>query len=196
MADFFRKKTIEWARKLRKNIAYLLENDAVPRIKDIILEDYDFNLNDIANPKSILAPDLYYDDFSKRLDDFDYIDITSDGAKIMTPDMFNFNFKDGLEVVETVLEGLVGRYVEVDHEDYRRVTGRSTYRGRRQPVYLIKYTKEVRDWEKDLDKKFEEYPFSNTPPIDIFSRAEEFVEENMGRWLDEAIQKSQKEFKV
>lgn len=196
MPDFFKKKTITWGRKLQDKLVFVLENNAIPRIKDIILEDYDFNLNDVANPKSKLAPDGYVGEFTKRLNSFDYLDKTSKGVKLITPDMENFDFRDGLEVVETVLEGLVGRYIEVEHDDYQRATGRSTYRGKRAEVYLIKYNNEVRDWEKDLDKKFEEYAFSNTPPIDIFARAEIFVNENMERWIEEAVEKSQKEFKI
>jgi hypothetical protein len=196
MPDFFKKKTIRWGRELRSKLVDILEEDAIPRIKDIIMEDYDFNLNDIANPKSKLAPDNYAGEFLKRLDDFDYIDLTAKGVRLTTPDMENFDFRDGLEPVETILEGMIGRYVEVEHDDYQRVTGRSTYRGKRMDVYLIKYTNEVRDWEKDLDKKFEEYAFSNSPPIDIFERAEIFVNENMEKWIDDAIKKSQKEFEV
>lgn len=197
MGRFFKDKTEKWAdKKLESEIMLVLEEEAIPRIKELILEDYDFNLNDVANPKSKLAPEKYMDEFIKRLDDFEYLDETARGVVLKTPDMENFDFRDGLEPILTVLEGLAGRYVEVEQEDYKRVTGRQTYRGERKEVYLIKYNNQVRDWEKDLDKKFEEYAFSNSPPIDIFERADEFVDDNMSMWLDEAIKKSQKEFDI
>jgi len=196
MASFIKKRTEKWTKTVQGNIINILENQAVPRLKELILEDYDFDLNDVANPKSLLAPDRYMDEFSKRLDGFDYIDKKFRGIKFVTPDMENFDFRAGLEPIETILEGLIGRYVEVKHNDYSRATGRQTYKGMREEVYLIKYTAEVRTWEKKLDRKFEEYAFSNTPPLDIFGRGNQFIEENLGKWVDDAIKKSQKEFKL
>ena len=196
MASFLRKQTIKWARTLQKTLEDVLEEKAVPRLKEIILEDYDFELKDIANPKSKLAPERFQGEFSNRLDDFDYVDIEFKGVKFITPDMYNFDFRDGLEPIENILEGMVGKYVEVEHRDYVRATGRQTYRGKRSEVYLIRYTTEVRNWEKSMDKKFDPYAFSNTPPLDIFSRADQFVSDTMDMWINEAVEKSQKEFKV
>jgi len=196
MSTYIKKKTYEWGRALQRVIMEILNEEAVPRVKAIILEDYDFNLKDISNPKSKLAPENYFSEFTKRLDLFDYVVKKSDGVKIVTPDMDNFSFKNGLESLQTVLEGLVGRYVEVDYKDYVGATKQQTYQGKKDVVYLVKYTPEVRNWERDLKKKFEEYAFSNTPPIDIFGRADEFVSDNIDKWIDKAIEKSQKEFAI
>lgn len=196
MASFIKNRTEKWTKTVQKNLINILEDKAIPRLKDIILEDYSFELNDVANPKSTLAPEKYMAEFSKRLDSFDYIDKKFRGIKFITPDMENFDFRAGLEPIETILEGMIGRYVEVARNDYSRATGKQTYKGMREEVYLIKYTAEVRTWEKKLDKKFEEYAFSNTPPLDIFGRGNEFIAENLGKWVDDAIKKSQKEFNI
>lgn len=192
MATIIKKEIKKWTEDIRKNLVVILMETAVPRLKELILEDYDFNLNDIANPNSKLAPENYLDEFSKRLDGFEYIDPEFKGFRFITPDMHNFDFAGELETIESILEGIVGRYVEVEHEDYVKATNKKTYRGERKEVYLVKYTRHVRDWEKDIDKKFEEYAFSNAPPIDIFSRANEFVEENMDDWITESINKFKK----
>jgi len=195
MAIIIKKEIKKWTDDIRKNLVVILMQTAVSKLKEIILEDYDFNLNNVANPKSNLAPENYLDEFSNRLDNFEYIDPEFKGFKFITPDMHNFDFSGELETIESILEGIVGRYVEVKYEDYVKATNKKTYRGEHKEVYLIKYDRSVRDWEKDLDKKFEDYAFSNTPPIDIFGRANEFVEENMDGWVIEAINKFKKRVK-
>jgi hypothetical protein len=61
-------------------------------------------------------------------------------------------------------------------------------------IYLERYTPKVRQKEKEvLEKKLVRFPFSNTPPLydRVFDPAEEYVNENIKFWSDEAIRKGE-----
>lgn len=191
----FMEKMGDWSNIINRNLVEILNKDIIPEVINIIMEDYAFSLNGVSDIKSKTAPEWYEDEFRDRLQKFKFVAITADGVKITNPDMKNFDFNDGLETVENILEGIVGRYVEISREDYIKVTKMQTYRGEYKDVYLIKYSPLVKKWEGILDKKLDIYPFSNTPPIDIFSRAEDFVEQGLDYWISVAIDKSEKELK-
>ena len=162
----------------------------------MIIEDYDFNLNDIANPKSKLAPENFESEFIRRLEDFNFIEETEKGIRVVCPNIDNFDFRGELRTIENILEGIAGVYVEVEREDYVKATKKQTYQGRSDEVFLVRYTGEVRKWEKILDKKFERYPFSNTPPVDIFNRADRYIDDNLDGLINDAINKSKRGFKL
>lgn len=189
------RKIVDWHKVIDMNLVQILNKEAVPEVINIIMEDYNFFLNDVANPKSKLAPELYEDEFKKRLENFRFVDMMDTGVKFISPDMKNFDFSDELDVIENILEGIIGIYVEVDREDYVKAIKMQTYRGEYKDVYLIKYSSTVKSWEKALNKKFDKYPFSNSPPIDIFSRADDFIEKGLDEWISIAIDKSEKELK-
>jgi len=190
------KKIKNWTKEINNNLVDILEREAIPAAREIIMEDYNFNLNDMANPKSKLAPERFQDEFRNRLYDFEYIGKTSKGGiKIICPETSNFDFGGGLKTIENILEGIVGIYVEVERAEYVKATKMQTYRGRRDEMFLIKYTAEVRKWEKILDRKFERYPFSNFPPVDIFTRSCQYIEDNLDAWIDDAINKSKRGIK-
>lgn len=191
-----KKKIKNWTKEIGNNLIDILEREAIPVAREIIMEDYDFNLNDVANPKSRLAPEKFEDEFRDRLYEFEYIGKTiRGGVKVICPDMSNFNFMGSLRTIENILEGIVGIYVEVSREEYIKATKKQTYQGRRDEMFLIRYTAEVRKWEKILDRKFERYPFSNFPPVDIFTRSCQYIEENLDVWIDDAINKSKRGIK-
>jgi len=196
MNKIIEKKIKNWTKDINNNLIEILEREAIPAAKGIIMEDYDFNLNDVANPKSKLAPERFIDEFTRRLDDFEYIGKTSrGGVKIVCPDMENFDFRGSLKTIENILEGMAGNYVEVERADYVQASKKETYQGRRDEVFLVRYTAEVRKWEKILDKKFEPYAFSNVAPIDIFTRSSKYIEDNLDEWIDDAINKSKRGIK-
>jgi len=191
-----KKKIKNWTKDINDNLVDILEREAIPVAREIIMEDYDFNLKDVANPKSKLAPERFEDEFRNRLYDFEYIGKTTRGGiKVICPDISNFDFRGSLRTIENILEGIVGIYVEVERIEYVKATKKQTYRGRRDEMFLIKYSAEVRKWEKILDRKFERYPFSNFPPVDIFTRSCKYVEENLDKWIDDAIDKSKRGIK-
>ena len=64
----------------------------------------------------------------------------------------------------------------------------------KEKIYLVRYDTKLRQAERTLNKKFVRYPFSNTPPINILEEGERFVDKNMSRWIEEALEEAQKEF--
>lgn len=179
---------------IEKNLEEEFEDSLGDKVREVILEDYDLMLNGVANPRSKIAPEKLMPEFIDRLNDFEFVEKTGDAIKITTPNMENFPFYGKVRPLENILEGLAGKYVEVDGKDYRRASGKLTYRGRHirmDVTYLFKYDKEVVEWEHALSKKFDVYPFSNTPPIDIFGRADEFMEDNLDKFIDDVIGKSE-----
>ena len=60
-------------------------------------------------------------------------------------------------------------------------------------VFLVRYTVSVRNTEKGLNKRFIRYPFSNTQPVDILEAGNLFVSDNLDLWINNAIEKSNKE---
>jgi len=191
-----KKKIKNWTKDIDSNLVSILEREAIPTARELVMEDYGFNLNDVANPKSKLAPEKFEGEFRRRLEDFEYIGKTTrGGVKIICPDMENFDFRGSLKTIENILEGMAGNYVEVERTDYVQATKKETYQGRRDEVFLVRYTAEVRKWEKMLDKKFEPYAFSNVAPIDIFTRSSKYIEDNLDEWIDDAIDKSKRGIK-
>ena len=185
------------SKKTKKDILIKLNRffnmEAIPHIKEIIMEDYNLMLNDRADPKSLLAPELYMDEFSRSLDDFDFLVERTTGFKLIVPDMYNFKFTGLLENLLPAIEGVPGSNVEVSREDYIKATGLKTYRGEIKVVYLVRYDKEVKQWESKINKKFLRYPFKR--PSDIFEGANQYAEENAERWVMDLLTKSIKELK-
>lgn len=171
-------------------------------IIDIILIDYDIEL-EVSDRRSKTAPHLYRDDFIDRLQEFEYTEVNRLTVNLIIPDMENFDFKGRLRVVETILEGTAGAHVEINAEDYEKIYNRRPINlepldkslPKRDLFYIIRYTSDVQRRERDiLKKKLVPYPFSNTPPIDIFSTADKYVDDNLDDWIDEAVDKATDKF--
>jgi hypothetical protein len=177
--------------------------EAMERIKAIILEKYDDELVDVVTDRdSKTNPNLYRDEFSKRLDNFEYIDDLSNTVSLQLPTMETFDFSGRLRIIEHIMEGLSGTYVEVNEEDYIKIFGKrpinedplDEYIPPKERIYLLRYDKRMRQAEQDLEKKFVRYPFSNSPPIRILDVAEKFVDDNIDTWIKEALEEAQREF--
>jgi hypothetical protein len=176
---------------------------AVEEIKIAIISEYDEELVDVVTDRnSKTNPNLYRDDFIERLNRFEYIDVTGEHLSLNVPDMETFDFSGRLRVIESIMEGMAGLHVEVNEEDYKAIFGKrpvnedplDDYVPPKERIYLVRYTSKIRRSERELNKKFVRYPFSNTPPIKILEEGERFVEDNMNRWIEEALEEAQKEF--
>jgi hypothetical protein len=172
-------------------------------IQEAIIEKYDEELVDVVTDRdSKTNPNFYRAEFIERLESFEYWKNEGGKLKLVTPDMENFNFSGRLKVIETIMHGVSGVYMEVNEEDYIAIFNKrpinedplDEYVPPKERIYLVRYTPKLRKAERDLNKRFVRYPFSNTPPIDIFSAGERFVNENIGGWFKNAIKLAQKEF--
>lgn len=189
--------------KLIKQKLNMKFKQAASQINEVIIAEYDGELVDVVtNRNSKTNPNLYREDFIERLEQFEYLETSGNTLSINVPDMETFNFSGRLKVIEHIMEGSAGIYVEISEEDYIKAFGKrpinqeplDEYVPSKEKVYLIRYNQKARQAERDLDKKFVRYPFSNTPPIKILEEGENFVDDNMSRWIEEALEEAQKEF--
>jgi len=169
---------------------------AVAQIKKVIIAEYDRLSSIMDDPNSKANPALYRDDFIKRLDNFSYVENVGDTVSINVPDMETFDFSGRLKVVETIINGVAGSYIEMSGEEYKSIFKRTPFspdsRGAEdlsnEDIYLIRYNNNIRNIEKHLKKDFVKYPFSNMPPIDVLEKAGEFVDSNMEKWISDTLE--------
>jgi len=181
-----------------------LITDYVPLVKNAIMDQYDSLLiAPITDRRSKTNPIFYRKDFVDAIDNFPFVEGTENETKFIMPDLENFPFEKGrLPIIKTILEGIVGTYVEVTNEQYSALMGKRApqlepYDNSVPPkerIYLLKYTTEVQRKEYQLYKRptLVRYPFSNSPPIRIFDGAQKFVEENATTWLNVLVNKATK----
>ena len=197
-------------KKLSKGMEKLVESSllnrleqAVEELKSVIVAKYDEELVDVVTDrKSKTNPNLYRDDFIKRLNNFEYLKHINNSMTIVIPDMQNFDFSGRLQIIEAIMNGTAGKYVEVNEEDYQTIFGKKPinqdpidrYVSPKERIYLVKYTGKIQQVERNTNKQFVVYPFSNTPPIEIFEAGEKFVDNNLDRWIDDATEMAEKEF--
>lgn len=186
----------------RKKLHSKLEG-AVELIKQMIIDKYSDELIDVVtDPDSKTNPNLYLDEFIDRLDEFEYIEKTSNSFSLLVPDGETFDFSGRLKVLETIINGVSGTYVEVNEDDYVAIFNKrpvnedplDEYVPPSERIYLVRYLNNVRKTEQRLNKKFVRYPFSNSPPIKILEVADEFVKDNIDEWIDESREEAMNEF--
>lgn len=170
-------------------------------VKDIILNEYDGLSGTVTSSENKTNPSIFKDVFEEKLNNFVFVKRVSDtNIRFVTPDLINFDFS-GIDIIKQILEGTSGVYVEISHEDLVKITGKTTINDvpiesglpKRKRVYLIKYLDWVRKKEKSILKKtLLRFPFSNTPALDgvVFGTAEEYVDDNIDRWVNDAIKRS------
>jgi hypothetical protein len=199
------KKEIKTFEKLLKKELYEKFIEAKEGIIDVVMREYDSALT-VNDRKSKSNPAFYRDDFEERLENFNYIEESGDTIKFTVPTMENFDFSGRLEVIEQIMEGTVGIYVEVNAEDYEKMFGKKilsretldTSVPKKELIYLMRYNPRVRSAELTTFGRrnyLVKYPFSNTPPIKILDEAENFIDENMDKWVKEVVNKVTKKFK-
>lgn len=174
----------------------------IGEVKQIIVEEYDDKLmSSTINRKSMIDYNMYREEFISRLDSFQFIKENGNIITLEIPDISTFDFSDGLEIVQMMMEGLSGTYVEVNEKEYSYIFGRKPKVAdavdRRVPpkdrVFLVRYTGNVRNTEKDLNKRFVRYPFSNMPPVDVLEAGNLFVNNNLNEWINTVLERSNKE---
>lgn len=193
------------SKKVELALKKQLKNDAeifIEEIKQIILNEYDNKLMGFkTDNKSKINYNSYRDEFILRLDNFQFVKDNENGITLDIPDMETFDFSDGLELVETMMEGLSGVYIETNEQEYSYIFGRKPRLADaidksvspKNRTFLIRYTGKVRQVEKELNTRFVRFPFSNTPSIDILETGKLFVDENIDQWINDSIELANKE---
>jgi len=183
-------------------------NQIKMQVIEVIMEDYDARLV-VSNPDSKTNPQdpKYRDEFEQRLMDFDFIKEAGQKISFSLPTMETFDFGGNtMKIIEQILEGTAGIYVEVAEEDYEKMFGKKiisrdpldTSVPKKDRVYLMRYNNVVRAAERNVfgrSNYLTKYPFSNTPPIDVLDAADIYVRNNMDKWMDEAVDNTVKNVK-
>jgi hypothetical protein len=196
--------------KLTKTMSKLIKialtakfNQAAGQVQQSIIDEYDQELVDVVTDRnSKTNPNLYRDEFIERLGEFDYVEISEDTISLISPDMETFDFSGRLKVIQAIMHGMAGIYIEINEEDYINVFGKrpvnqdpvDEYVPPKEKIYIARYNAKIKTAERELNKKFVRYPFSNTAPFNILDEGDKYIEENMGRWIDEALDEAQKTF--
>ena len=183
-----------------------LESIYIPQIKELIMADYDSELVDVVTDrKSKTNPLFYREEFEVALNEFEYIVQNKDYITLVIPDVDNFPWSKGkLKIILNTLEGTSGIYVEVTEEQYIQMYSKRPLSvepydktvPRKERIYLLRYTSKVQRREKEIFNRrvLVRYPFSNSPPIELFEPTIKFVESNFKIWLADSMTNTTKEY--
>jgi hypothetical protein len=183
-----------------------LEYKYIPQIKELIMENYDSELVDVVTDrKSKTNPLFYREEFETALDEFEYIVKNEDYITLRVPDIENFPWQNGkLKIILNILEGTFGVYVEVSEQQYIQMYNKKPLNvepydktvPRKERIYLLRYTAKVKHREKEIFNRqiLVRYPFSNSPPINLFEPTIKFVEFEFETWIKESMMKTTKEY--
>lgn len=189
--------------KIIKEKLHINFTKASEQIKKAIITEYDELVNAIDDPDSRSNPSLYREDFIKRLDNFSYVVDSGESVSINVPDMETFDFSGRLKILEAIMNGVAGNYVEMSIEDFKSIFTKTPFTPdsnesedlSKEDIYLIRYNESIRNIEKHLRKKFVVYPFSNMPPFNILEKGKTVVENNIGKWIENTLKEVQDNFK-
>lgn len=199
-----RKKVDQLNDLIQETYVFNLETYYIPIIQNIILEEYDIELTGrVTDRRARTNPVYYRDEFGDALMNFEWIDESGNATKLTVPETDTFNWRQGrLRIIENIVEGTIGRFMEVDGEQYVAMYDKPPVIQpfdktvpRKERIYTLRITGDTRRrWRNAFPRKgIVEYPFSNQPPIDLFDTANRYVEDNIKSWISEAIKESQKE---
>ena len=188
----------------KKHLITAIKNTAVPKIKESIISDYNMMLNGrVTDRRSRTAPEDYMDDFVSRLENFNYIKSDDIVVTLVVPDLNNFDFSGRLRVVKDILEGTAGSYVELDMDQLEQIYKKKPitveyvdpFLPQKERLVKLRKTIDVINRLRSNRIEIVDYPFSNTPPIDIFSNTKEYVEKDLlSNLINSAIGAAKKEF--
>jgi hypothetical protein len=190
---------------VKKDLILRLEKASL-EVTDYIMRLYDDELVATVTDKNSRANPLYYrDEFLEKLNEFNFIEIFENVVQFVIPSTDNFQFSGRLGMIKNIMEGTSGVYIEIDGEQYEklfpdkkptmtRVLDKSV--AKKNMIYLVKYTSILgKRWGIVFpNEKMIKFPFSNTPPFRIFDDANKFVDDNLDKWIDEAVDNTTKKF--
>lgn len=197
------------------NLQSVLENE-VAGVKKVTLDSYEDNLLGVYIPKNSLSdPEKFYDEFKESVDRFEYIETNNTGGKSFNiPDIDTFDF-DNILVIKLILEGIAGTYRELPEKDLNTLLndkGISSLIKRRLRALpdLFNGTASAKDRftlvptrgtflkniQAALGKGLVNFPFSNSPPLDIFEPVSSYVKDNIKSWTNKAVEMSTDKIKI
>lgn len=184
-----------------QEVFFKINDTAIPQVIDIIERSYTNMLEAIPFHKnSELAPYKFKDLFMNRLNSFTFIEVSNGEVDFNVPDPQTFDFSGDLRILQVIVEGLApSDYVEINEDDRRKIKlARSpiSFIIKGKYVYLYTLTAKINTLLKDNNIELLRFPFSKAGPQDIFAEANEFVDDNISRWLSTASSDALRRFEM
>ncbi|MBV5346628.1 hypothetical protein JZU46_00125 [bacterium] len=197
--------------KLRKLILANIFIEATKFKETLIthyLDSYSNLLVDLVTDKESLSnPEYFYMDYKKELEAFSYFDDVTDIEEFAfrTPTEDTFNLEDRLSFIKLLINGVAGDYYELPEADYNKlqlVVGGDRFREylsnmpkffnddtpQELRFYLLYHHEDLyRIVRQILSKNLVLFPFSNTPPIDLFGGSILFFEKELEGIINKSI---------
>lgn len=183
-AEMIKRDITKCDKYIMERIREELMEEFVTELKEMIMVEYDAELTGrVADRKSRTNPMFYREEFAEGLDEYEWLEEGTTYTILHVPDIATFNWRYGrLRVIENIVDGTAGTFVEVDEQQYIQMYGKLPRQSiaiydktvpRRQRIYLLRYSPSIQQREIATfgRQQLVSYPFSNTPPIDIFSPA-------------------------
>jgi len=179
---------VEQKEKLvRRNIASVLRNQAIPHLIDLIMVGYD-SLSDLANtgPDDPTNPNRWREEFYVKLqkDLEDTFIVTGEGIRVKLGDKGFLGYNaSGIDPDDTeplhwlvfYLEGLIGDWAFITPEVYEVLAHGRAYEpgwGRFEQGFMVsREDYEGQGWDRIIPFAQVRHPFSGFSPTDIFSEA-------------------------
>jgi len=161
----------------------------IPMVKEVIMEGYDELSSFVIDTGSKSDPAQLREQFVLSLDKFEFVKKEGDTIFFEVPDMDTFNFTD-LELIEHILEGPVGEFVEVPQEALSKLnivgnlTPVNSLVEPQDRVYLWESSDELQAIARQvLGYPLVIFPF-DTPQYElVFGIANDYVENNIDEWI-------------
>jgi len=179
---------------LKHELDDVFKKDAIPKAKEIIIDNYTNNLLGIVTIGKPARPEDYLEEFEKRLDNFKFTKDVMATVVFVVPTTDNFDFSGDLKFLKHILEGMVGYYFIISVEDYEFLG--YTPPNLKDTYYLVREDDPLMN---DVLEVFgpdylEPYAFSNSPPIDLFDGVSNYVNNNIKQWVKKAIKQTKIKF--
>lgn len=199
-------KVVDTYKELTKKQLILQLEKVSLEVIDYIMRLYDDELVAVVTDRNSRANPLYHrDEFLEKLNEFNFIEVLENVVQFIIPSMDNFQFSGRLGMIKNIMEGTSGVYVEIDGEQYERLfpdkkpsitVALDKSVAKKNMIYLIRYTSSLdKMWKVAFpNEKMIRFPFSNTPPFRIFDDTNKFIDDNLDKWIDEAVDNTTKTF--
>lgn len=187
------------------------------KIKKVYLNSFSDTLLSLEIPSDSLAnPEFFYEAYSEALDNFTYFTVMSaNEIKLRVPDEDNFDYTGRMFFINLLTSGVVGNYLEISSEDYNYLMNSTLSDQLKKTLqelpgflgdvdsensyldfYILDMTIGIHTiLQKILKKDLVVFPFSNTPPIDLFTDGIDFFTSIKDTVTDMIVTKSINDFK-
>ncbi len=201
--------------QLNRNLRSTFE-EYLPELKDVYLNTYHSKLDDVVTDSNSLAnPDYFYEDYATALDNFDYFydesEDADDSFRIKIPTEDTFPFSGRLNFIHILINGIIGDYYELSQEDYNTLINSNISDDVKSSLYELSEffddatSEDLRFYlissldslyktvQSMLNKDLTLFPFSNSPPIDLFEDGVDAFNDHFDSLVNAAINTSIKE---